>query len=109
MARAEAEDVSIGAPFYRSRWFLPLCALEIAGLVALSWRLRMAALIRARAAQRQFSQRLIQSQEIERKRLAGELHDGLAQRLTIVKNLLLMQQLAPDRNSANRHQRRDRR
>jgi signal transduction histidine kinase len=48
--------------------------------------------------------RLIESQEAERKRLAGELHDSLAQNLIIVKNwaLIGLSSLASD-NPAREH------
>ena len=37
--------------------------------------------------QHEFSRRLIASQENERQRIAGELHDGLGQNLLVIKNL----------------------
>src|SRR6185436_5267969 len=40
---------------------------------------------KARATQESFARRLIQSQEQERKRVAGELHDSLGQSLQIIK------------------------
>jgi signal transduction histidine kinase len=43
-----------------------------------------------RAAQQEFARRLIDSQEQERRRLAGELHDGLGQELLIARNRTLM-------------------
>jgi signal transduction histidine kinase len=43
---------------------------------------------RERVLQREFSRRLIESQEAERKRLAAELHDGLGQNLLVMKNEL---------------------
>ncbi len=85
-------NVSVANPYYRTWWFYSLCALLIAGITTAAWRARVAGLIRAREVQRQFLRRLITSQEVERKRLAGELHDSLAQRLTIVKNFALMLQ-----------------
>jgi len=40
--------------------------------------------------QRQFSHRLLDSQEQERKRIAAELHDSIGQELIVIKNSLLM-------------------
>ncbi len=47
---------------------------------------RVSQLHRAYAAQQDFSRQLIASQERERKRIAGELHDSLGQQLLIIKN-----------------------
>ena len=76
-------------PFYRTWWFSALLALALIGIVGLvfKWRLNLAN--RARRIQEDFSKRLIESQESERKRIAGELHDGLGQSLVIIKNRAL--------------------
>ncbi len=73
-------------PFYRTWWFMTLAALGVSGLAALFYRRRVAQLRRAHAMQEEFSHRLIESQEAERQRIAAELHDGLGQRLLIIKN-----------------------
>ena len=40
--------------------------------------------------QRAFAQQILAYQEIERKRIAGELHDDLGQRLSVIRNLALL-------------------
>ncbi len=53
------------------------------------------------AAQESFAKQLIQSQETDRKRIAGELHDGLGQEILLIKNraLLGLQNPSIDSNS----------
>jgi signal transduction histidine kinase len=82
-------QITVLAPYYRTWWFETLAALAAAALLSAAWRYRMSQLERARAAQEAFSRQLIASQEIERKRIAAELHDSLGQRLVVVKNLAL--------------------
>ncbi len=48
------------------------------------------------AEQRAFTKKLISYQEEERKRVAGELHDGLGQDLLLIKNLALLGLQNPD-------------
>ncbi len=83
-------------PFYRTWWFSALLALALIGIVRLvfKWRLNLAN--RARRVQEAFSKRLIESQESERKRIAGELHDGLGQTLVIIKNRALHSLTEPE-------------
>lgn len=47
---------------------------------------RAQAIAREQKALKDFAQRLIESQESERRRIAGELHDSLGQNLSIIKN-----------------------
>jgi len=79
--------VRVLAPFYETSWFTGLVMLLVAGLVTIAWRIRVSQLKAERAQQQAFSRELIASQEQERKRIAGELHDGLGQRLVIINNL----------------------
>lgn len=79
-------------PFYRTWWFLMLAGLGAAGLALLAYQYRIRQLERARAAQQEFSRRLLDSQEGERKRIAIELHDSLGQQLLVIKNWALIGQ-----------------
>jgi ligand-binding sensor domain-containing protein/signal transduction histidine kinase len=77
-------------PFYRTGWFLALIGLMVIGLATLAYQIRVRQLTRAKAAQETFSRQLIASQENERKRIAGELHDSLGQNLLMIKNWVTM-------------------
>ena len=79
--------VVVMPPFYRTWWFLALIAASVGAAAYLAWRNRLTQLEVAHAAQQAFSRQLIASQEAERKRIAAELHDGIGQRLVIIKNL----------------------
>ncbi|HKQ06926.1 MAG TPA: two-component regulator propeller domain-containing protein [Blastocatellia bacterium] len=82
--------ISVVPPFWRTQWFLSLALLGLLGTALLLYRHRITQLKKAHAAQEAFSRQLIASQEGERKRIAAELHDGLGQRLIVIKNLALM-------------------
>ena len=79
--------------YYQTWWFKSLGVLALASLLWWYWRSRVGHWERDRAARQEFSRQLIASQENERKRIAGELHDSLGQRLVVIKNraLLLLQ------------------
>jgi len=80
----------VTAPLWDAWWFrLAVTALLLA-LAFAEARRRVIAARSRRAAREEFSRRLIESQEHERKRIAGELHDGLGQELLVVKNRALL-------------------
>jgi signal transduction histidine kinase len=97
-------SVIVRAPFWRRWWFWLLCAGAAAGIAVFAVRGRVVQLKRKQAEGEAFSRRLIESQEGERKRIAGELHDSLGQNLLVVKNwaLIGLNSLAED-NPAREH------
>ncbi len=63
----------------------------VCGIIALGiafYRTRVHRLKREHAVQTEFSKKLNESQEAERKRIAGELHDSLGQDLLMIRNSL---------------------
>ena len=60
----------------------------VLGLLWLGGSLKLRQLRRERLRREDFSRRLIESQEAERRRLAGELHDDLGQDLLVIKSRL---------------------
>jgi signal transduction histidine kinase/ligand-binding sensor domain-containing protein len=78
--------ITMVPPFWRTTWFLGLVVLTMGALTYLYYRWRISQFERARKAQIEFARRLISSQEVERKRIAAELHDSLGQALLIIKN-----------------------
>ncbi|HXG66150.1 MAG TPA: two-component regulator propeller domain-containing protein, partial [Blastocatellia bacterium] len=97
-------SITVLPPFYRTWWFVTLAGLGVAGVVWLAFQYRVRQLKKAQAAQQAFSRQLIASQEMERKRIAAELHDSLGQRLVIIKNLALMFLQSPGENGEARQQ-----
>jgi ligand-binding sensor domain-containing protein/signal transduction histidine kinase len=83
-------------PFYRTAWFMTLAIASLAGVVLLTYERRIRHLTRARQAQEEFSRQLIASQERERQRVAGELHDSVGQTLVVIKNRALLSLQTPD-------------
>ena len=79
--------------FYQTWWFESILLVAAIAAISIAWRYRIQQLQRDHAARQAFSRQLIASQENERKRIAGELHDSLGQRLVVIKNraLLLLQ------------------
>jgi signal transduction histidine kinase len=77
-------------PFYVTWWFRSLLIVFFLTIGPSIYFYRVRQLTREKEQQIEFSRRLIESQESERKRIAAELHDGLGQNLLIIKNKLLV-------------------
>ena len=100
---ADVKELSITVQprYYQTLWFRCLAAALLIGIFASLWRLRGIQYEKRQAMQRAFSQRIIASQETERKRIAGELHDSLGQRLTVIKNMALLANRPDGKNRAS--------
>lgn len=81
--------IQVIAPFWQKPWFLMLAVIAVIAVIFLIFRLRERELKRRQRIQQEFSRRLIDSQEDERKRIASELHDSLGQYLLAIKNWAL--------------------
>lgn len=73
-------------PYYRTWWFFTLVILVVTALAIGLFLLRVRQLDRRNAAQEEFSRRLINAHEAERRRIAAELHDSIGQSLAMIKN-----------------------
>lgn len=73
-------------PFWMTWWFRALIGLAFLVAGPSAYFLRIAQLKRDKVRQEQFSRRLIESQERERRRIAAELHDGIGQQILVIKN-----------------------
>jgi signal transduction histidine kinase/ligand-binding sensor domain-containing protein len=78
--------ITVLPPFWMTWWFRTVLVVIILALGPIIYYRRVTALKREHARQREFSRRLIESQESERKRIAAELHDSLGQNLLVMKN-----------------------
>jgi signal transduction histidine kinase/ligand-binding sensor domain-containing protein len=78
-------------PFWwQTLWFQAAAAVLVAGLLAIAYARRVSHLKRRRSEQEAFARSLLASQEAERKRIAGELHDGIGQTLVVIRNRALL-------------------
>ena len=81
-----AIDIFVRPAFYQTWWFLVLCVTAI-GLITFGiYQRRLKESRRRQFAQEEFSRRLINSHETERRRVAAELHDSIGQSLAMIKN-----------------------
>jgi signal transduction histidine kinase len=88
-------DLTVPPAWYETTWFRVLCLSALGSLLWAAHRVRVAILERhQRLLERHQTEitalnaRLMKAQEEERSRIAGELHDGIAQQMTTA-NLLL--------------------
>ncbi len=81
--------IRVNAPFWQQTWFIALGCLIAVFIAFMVFRLREKELRRKQFAQQEFSRKLLESQESERKRIASEMHDSLGQYLLAIKNWAL--------------------
>ena len=80
----------VHSPFWATWWFVSVAVAAFGGTLFLFYKRRINQLEKEKNLQQEFSLRLMESQETERKRIAGELHDGLGQDLLVIRNRALM-------------------
>lgn len=83
-------SVQVLPSFWRRPWFLSLITAVAVGSGLGIYERRRRHLLAMERIREDFARRLLQSQEEERKRIAGALHDGLGQTLVIIKNRALL-------------------
>ena len=84
--RGASFSVVVLPAWWETAWLRLGAVLAVVGAVGLGVRNRFVRLKRRRVEQDLFARRLIESQESERKRIAGELHDGVGQTLVMIRN-----------------------
>ena len=82
--------IFISPPFWATWWFRTLFFIVVFAAGYSFYRKRISNLEKEKLAQEEFSERLINSQETERERIASELHDSFGQSLLIIKNRALL-------------------
>jgi len=80
--------IIIAPPWWQTWWFRILVGAILLFGISMIYVQKISSLEKEKKRQEQFSQKLIESQENERKRIAGELHDSLGQNLLIIYNLI---------------------
>ena len=97
--------IVVKPPFYRTWFFLLACVVVASIIIYALYRRRVFQLERARQIQEDFSRRLINAHESERRRIAAELHDSIGQSLAMIKNRVVAERgkhygrKAPDSSS----------
>jgi len=82
--------IIITPPWYKTVLFKGLVGLSVIGSIGSFYQKRIQKLNKEKTQQEEFTKKLIESQENERKRVAAELHDSLGQDLLIIKNKALV-------------------
>jgi signal transduction histidine kinase len=87
---------TVPAPLHQTIWFRALAILAVLGALGAVGRARIVRAQERERLQREFTRRVLQGQEQERGRLAGELHDSLGQDLLIMKTRAALALRSPD-------------
>jgi signal transduction histidine kinase len=90
--------IIIYPPFWATWWFRGCGIILIIGFMGYIRQRKISKIKKEMQIQAEFTKQMIESQEKERKRIAGELHDSLGQNLLIIKNKALMGKKNPGKN-----------
>ena len=83
-----ALDFTIAPAYYQTIGFRALAAAAVAALLWAAYRVRVRVVERHSAEVSAFNERLMKAQELERTRIAGELHDSVMQQITALSLVL---------------------
>ena len=83
-----AVDFAIAPAYYQTGWFLALCAGTLAAAVWGAHRVRLRIVEKHEGEISALNERLMKTQEQERMRIAGELHDGVMQEMLAATMML---------------------
>ncbi len=89
-------EIFISPPFWKTWWFKSLGAAAGFAVTGLTYRQRLNKIRKEKLYQEEFSRKLIESQENERKKIAGELHHTIAHDVLLTKNKALIALKNPD-------------
>ena len=90
--------IIITPPWWQTWWFRGCGIAVIIGLLGYTRQRKLSKIKNELHRQSEFTKQLINTQEAERKRIAGELHDTLGQDLLIIKNKALLGLKGPLKN-----------
>jgi signal transduction histidine kinase/ligand-binding sensor domain-containing protein len=88
--------ITVVPPFWQTNWFYSIIALLFITIGPVVYFVRVKSLEKENLRQKRFSEKLIESQEKERRRIASELHDGLGQQILVIKNRAELAQMQAD-------------
>lgn len=84
--RGASIGIVVKPPFWQTNWFYGIVGLLFLTSGPAVYYYRVDQLKKENEKQERFSEQLINFQEVERRRIASELHDGLGQQILVIKN-----------------------
>lgn len=78
--------ISISPPFWKTIWFKSLSGAALAGLTGLAYSRKLNKMKEEKKFQEEFTKRLLESREEERKKISSGLHNTIAHGILITKN-----------------------
>ncbi|MEO8210582.1 MAG: triple tyrosine motif-containing protein, partial [bacterium] len=85
-----AVKIRITPPYWKTWWFRSIGVFGLMAATGMTYKQRLEKIEKEKMEQEEFSRKLIESQENERKRIASELHDTIAHDVLISKNKAMM-------------------